>query len=122
MGASGAVADSRAMSAAAAEAILDNPDEVAAKVEHNNRWMDTFSEDLKKLGLKPYPANGNYMLVDATMTGKTTAEILDAAIKMEKVYLKRIGDIHGKSGYFRITPGTDEENERFVKFARAYFG
>jgi histidinol-phosphate/aromatic aminotransferase/cobyric acid decarboxylase-like protein len=41
---------------------------------------------------------------------------------MEKVYLKRIGEIHGKSGYFRITPGTDEENERFIKFARAYFG
>ena len=110
------------MSAAAAEAILDNPEEVAAKVEHNNRWMSVFSEELNNLGLKPFPANGNYMLVDATMTGKTTAEILDAAIQMEKVYLKRIGDIHGKSGYFRITPGTDEENERFVKFARAYFG
>ncbi len=110
------------MSAAAAEAILDNPEEIVSKVEHNNRWMETFSEELKKLGLKPFPANGNYMLVDATMTGKTTAEILEAAIKMEKVYLKRIGDIHGKSGYFRITPGTDEENERFVKFARAYFG
>ena len=84
--------------------------------------IDVYISAHEKLGLKPYPANGNYMLVDATMTGKTTAEILDAAIKMEKVYLKRIGDIHGKSGYFRITPGTNEENERFIKFARAYFG
>ncbi len=110
------------MSAAAAEAIIDNPEEVKAKVEHNNRWMAIFTEELKKLGLKPYPAHGNYMLVDATMTGKTTQEILQAAMDMEKIYLKKIGEIHGKTGYFRVTPGTDEENERFLKFIRAYFG
>ena len=110
------------MSAAAAEAILDNPEEIQSKVEHNNRWMDIFYEELQKLGLKPYKAHGNYMLVDATMTGKSTAEILEAAIDMEKIYLKKIGEIHGKSGYFRVTPGVDEENERFLKFIRNYFG
>jgi len=110
------------MSAAAAEAILDNPEEVQAKVAHNNKWMAIFTEELKKLGLKPYPANGNYMLVDATMTGKTTEEILAAAMEMEQIFLKKIGEIHGKTGYFRVTPGKDEENERFLKFIRAYFG
>jgi len=110
------------MSMAAAEAILDNPEEIAQKVMHNNRWMDVFYVELQKLGLRPYPAHGNYMLVDATMSGKTTAEILQAAIDMEKVYLKSIGEIHGKTGYFRVTPGIDEENERFVRFARDYFG
>ncbi len=110
------------MAAAAAEAILDNPEEVQAKVAHNNKWMDVFYAELQKLGLKPYPAHGNYMLVDATMTGKTTAEILQAALDMQKVFLKRIGEIHGKSGYFRVTPGSDEENERFLKFIREYFG
>ena len=109
------------MSAAAAEAIIDNPDEVKAKVEHNNKWMALFSEELKKLGLKPYPANGNYMLIDGTMTGKTTDEILKAVLD-KKIFLKKIGEIHGKTGYFRVTPGTDEENERFVKFIKAYFG
>ena len=110
------------MSAAAAEAIIDNPQEIQDKVEHNNRWMDIFANELQKLGLKPFPAHGNYMLVDGTMTGKTTAEILQAALDMEKVYLKKIGEIHGKTGYFRVTPGLDEENERFLKFIRAYFG
>jgi len=110
------------MAMAAAEAIIDNPDEIKAKVEHNNRWMKIFYDEAEKLGLKPYPAHGNYMLIDASMTGKTTAEILQAALDMEKVFLKRIGEIHGKSGYFRVTPGSDEENERFLKFLRAYFG
>jgi len=109
------------MAAAAAEATIDNPDEVKAKVEHNNKWMVVFTEELKNLGLKPFPANGNYMLIDGTMTGKTTAEILKAALD-ENIYLKKIGEIHGKTGYFRVTPGQDEENERFIKFIRAYFG
>jgi histidinol-phosphate aminotransferase len=78
------------MSAAAAEAIIDNPGEVKAKVAHNNKWMDIFSEELTKLGLKPYPAHGNYMLIDGTMTGKTTEEILAAALE-ENIYLKKIG-------------------------------
>jgi histidinol-phosphate/aromatic aminotransferase/cobyric acid decarboxylase-like protein len=55
------------------------------------------------------------------MTGKTTEEILKAALEA-KIYLKKIGEIHGKSGYFRVTPGVDEENERFIKFIREYFG
>ena len=110
------------MSAAAAEAILDNPEEIEAKVRHNNRWMVIFYEELQKLGLTPYPAHGNYMLVDASVTGKTTDEILEAAMDMEKVYLKKIGEIHGKTGYFRVTPGTDKENERFLKFIKTYFG
>ena len=109
------------MAAAAAEATIDHPEEVKAKVAHNNKWMAVFTEELEKVGLKPYPAHGNYMLIDGTMTGKTTEEILADALK-EKIYLKKINPLHGKTGYFRVTPGTDEENERFVKFVRSYFG
>lgn len=110
------------MSMAAAEAILDNPEEIAAKVDHNKRWMDIFAGELVKVGLKPFPAHGNYMLIDATMTGRTTAEILAAAMDTERIFLKKINPIHGKDGYFRVTPGLDEENERFIRFIRKYFG
>jgi histidinol-phosphate/aromatic aminotransferase/cobyric acid decarboxylase-like protein len=41
---------------------------------------------------------------------------------MEKLFLKSIKPIHGKDGYFRVTPGTVEESERFVRFVRNYFG
>ena len=110
------------MSMAAAEAILDNPEEIKEKVKHNNRWMDIFFEEAQQVGLKPYAAHGNYMLIDATITGKTTAEILQAALDMERVFLKRISPIHGRGGYFRVTPGLDEENERFIRFLKSYFG
>jgi histidinol-phosphate/aromatic aminotransferase/cobyric acid decarboxylase-like protein len=35
------------MAMAAAEAILDNPEEVKHKVKYNNDWMDTFTKELK---------------------------------------------------------------------------
>ena len=110
------------MAMAAAEAILDNPAEVKEKVKYNNEWMDRFVEELKAKGLKPYPPHGNYMLVDASVTGKTSQEMVEAAKEGHQVLIKTIKPINGKEGYFRVTPGTLPENERFVKFVREYFG
>jgi histidinol-phosphate aminotransferase len=109
------------MAMAAAEAILDNPDEVKEKVKYNNHWMDVFQQELKAKGINPFPPHGNYMLVDANMTGKKSQEIVDAARDGYKVMIKTIKPIHGKDGYFRVTPGTAEECERFVKFVKSYF-
>ena len=110
------------MAMAAAEAIIDNPEEVKDKVKYNNDWMATFVKELEAVGLKPYPPHGNYMLIDASVTGKTTGEIVQAGMDMEKLFLKTIKPINGKDGYFRVTPGTPEECERFVRFVRNYFG
>jgi histidinol-phosphate aminotransferase len=110
------------MAMAAAEAILDNPEEVKEKVKYNNHWMDTFVEELKAKGLKPFPPHGNYMLIDANMTGKTSEEIVKTAQETQQLLIKTVKPIHGKNGYFRVTPGSVAENERFVKFIREYFG
>lgn len=107
---------------AAAEAILDNTDEVKEKVVYNNEWMATFVKELEAVGCKPFPPHGNYMLIDASASGKTSAEIVQAGAEMEQLFLKSIKPINGKEGYFRITPGTPEECERFVRFVRNYFG
>ena len=109
------------MAMAAAEAILDNPDEVKAKVKYNNDWMATFVKELEAVGLKPFPPHGNYMLVDASVTGKTSQEMIDAAREGHQVLIKTIKPINGREGYFRVTPGTPEESERFVQFVRSYF-
>jgi histidinol-phosphate/aromatic aminotransferase/cobyric acid decarboxylase-like protein len=109
------------MAMAAAETILDTG-EVKDKVKYNNDWMDTFVKELKAVGLKPFPPHGNYMLVDASVTGKTSAEIVQAAMDTEKLFIKTIKPINGKEGYFRVTPGTPAEGERFVRFVRNYFG
>jgi histidinol-phosphate aminotransferase len=110
------------MAMAAAEAILANHGEVEEKVKYNNHWMDVFQNELKAKGLKPFPPHGNYMLVDASVTGKTSQQMVDAARDGHQVLIKTIKPINGKEGYFRVTPGTPEESERFVQFVRSYFG
>ncbi len=81
-----------------------------------------FVGELKAAGLKPFPPHGNYMLVDASVTGKTSQQIVDAARETQQVMIKTIKPINGREGYFRVTPGTVAENERFVKFVKEYFG
>ncbi|MEI6726457.1 MAG: histidinol-phosphate transaminase, partial [Actinomycetes bacterium] len=108
------------MAIAAAEAILDTG-EVKQKVVYNNEWMAKFAAALSAKGLKPFEAHGNYMLVDASVTGKTSAEIVKAANDTQQVIIKTIKAINGKEGYFRVTPGTPEECERFMAFIEAYF-
>jgi histidinol-phosphate aminotransferase len=109
------------MAMAAAEAILDNPDEVREKVEYNNKWMATFVKELEAKGLKPFPPHGNYMLVDASASGKKSQEMVDAAREQAQVFIKTIKPIYGNEGYFRVTPGQVADNERFVKWIREYF-
>ena len=83
--------------------------------------MKKFSDALAAKGCKPFEAHGNYMLIDASASGKTSAEIVQAAQDMQQVIIKTIKPINGKEGYFRITPGTPEECERFMAFVEAYF-
>jgi len=108
------------MAIAAAEAILDTG-EVKDKVVYNNKWMATFVKELEAKGLKPFPPHGNYMLIDASSSGKTSAEIVQAGADTQKLFIKTIKPINGKEGYFRVTPGTPAECERFVTFVREYF-
>ena len=109
------------MNLAAGEAALEDTDHLARKVKHNNDWMDRYFKEFTEMGLKPFVAHGNYMLVDANDFGLTSQEIYDKAME-DKVAVKVIGPIHGKAGYFRITPGTDEENERCLRTMRRIFG
>ncbi len=108
------------MNLAAGEAALEDTDHLARKVKHNNDWMDRYFKEFTDMGLKPFVPHGNYMLVDANDFGLTSQEIYDKAME-DKVAIKVIGPIHGKTGYFRITPGTDEENERCLRTMRRIF-
>ena len=72
-----------------------------------NRFQGQYEQSGNALSFRPLAS-----------TRKACLEGMD----VEQIFLKKIGEIHGKTGYFRVTPGLDEENERFLKFIRAYFG
>jgi len=110
------------MSLSAAEAILDNQEELKRKRDLNRASIEYFCKALAEVpGLKPYHSHGNYMLVDASATGKASKDIVDHACKMGFM-IKAMPPLHGRQGFFRITPGTEEENRALVKELKSFFG
>ena len=105
----------------AVEAALDDEEALQRNVNHIRKWIGRFCDRTRGLGCRPIQPAGNYVLIDASAHGKTTVEIFDAALEAGAI-LKKVGPVNGKDGYFRITPGTDEDNERLLAFLGDYFG
>jgi histidinol-phosphate aminotransferase len=62
----------------------------------------------------PFPSEGNFILMDVSRTGRTSAEIAEYA-KREGSLLLRAVTAHGLgSGHLRVTIGTHEENDMFL--------
>jgi len=108
------------MSLAAADAILDHQEELRQKRELTRKSIDFFCKELAGIpGVKPFHSHGNYMLVDATDTGRSSKEIVHRMYEMGFM-IKSLPELHGRKGIFRITPGTDPENRALVQALKTY--
>lgn len=108
------------MSLAAAAAILDNQEELKQKRELTRQSIDFFCKTLVEIpGVKPYHSHGNYMLVDASATGKTSKEIVDHICE-QGFLIKAMPPLHGRKGFIRITPGTDAQNRALAAELKKY--
>ncbi len=67
-------------------------------------------DELKKLGLRPYPSDANFLLVD---TGKT-AKFLVQKLRERKILVRDMGDFRGLDRCFRTTIGRREHNEQLL--------
>ncbi|MCJ7640496.1 MAG: histidinol-phosphate transaminase [Desulfobacterales bacterium] len=109
------------LSMAAAEAALDEEEELKRKVAYNNAEIDYLVKELSKMpGLKPYNSHGNYVFVDATDAGLTGKEIVDHVFDKDKIMIKSFASFRGREGFFRITIGTHEENTACVQGIKGY--
>jgi histidinol-phosphate aminotransferase len=110
------------ISAFGAYAALQDQDGLKMKAMSNNEGRDYIEEELSKIeGLNVYHTHGNYILIDATPTGATSAEIVNAVMKKNGIILRKITPFKDKTGLFRITIGTQDENKRCVKAVKAFF-
>jgi threonine-phosphate decarboxylase len=109
------------MSLAAAEAILEYQDELKKKADFNRKSVEFFCTVLGDIpGVKPFHSHGNYILVDATDTGKSSKEIVDRMYGKGFI-IKTMPVLHGRKGFFRITPGTEKENQNLAKALKEFF-
>ena len=73
-------------------------------------------------GLRPFPSEGNFILIDVSGTGRTSGEIVDFA-KRENMLLRAMTAHRLKDAFVRVTIGTIEQNDRFIDvFRRAIAG
>ncbi len=110
------------LSMAAAEAALDEEEELRRKAAYNNAGVEYVCKELSKLpGVRPYFSHGNYVLVDATDAGVTGKEVVDYVFDQAGVMLKSFAPFRGRTGFFRISLGTHEENSICVQAIKRFF-
>jgi len=110
------------LSLAAAEAAFDEEEELRQKAAYNNAGVDYVVKELSKIpGVRPFYSHGNYVLIDATDTGATGKEIVDYVFEKEGVMIKYFAPLRGRSGFFRISLGTHEENSICVHSIKQFF-
>lgn len=104
-------------------AAMDHPEELEERrafiTEERRR---VFTGLTGMAGLKPFPSEGNFILIDVSGTGRTSGEIVDFA-KRENMLLRAMTAHRLKDAFVRVTIGTVEQNDRFIDvFARAIAG
>lgn len=70
-------------------------------------------------GLKAFPSEGNFVLIDASATGLSSTKIKDEFIA-QGIFIRPMSPHHMKEGYIRVTVGTHEQNTRFLQVLRAF--
>jgi histidinol-phosphate aminotransferase len=90
-----------------------------ANLAHNDRWLDQFTTDLGRLGLKLTPSVCNFHLVQFPEAGAKTATAADAYLKSKGIIVRRM-DGYGLGAALRLTIGTDAENAAVITALSAF--
>jgi histidinol-phosphate aminotransferase len=106
----------------AALAAFEDTEGLAERVKFNNSAVDFITESLSDIpGFVIFPSKANYILFDCGATGKTGKEVL-AFAETKGIILRGESKKYDSDGWFRVTIGTEEENQLFVDTIHEFFG
>jgi histidinol-phosphate aminotransferase len=104
---------------AAAIAALSEPGWVEAGCAHNAEYRPKLTAGLEAAGLKVWPSQGNFVLVDLSTT--EAANTADAFLRANGIIVRKVGG-YGLPHCLRVTVGTAEEVglvvDAFAEFMR----
>jgi len=98
----------------AAAAALDDMEFVARSYAENLRGMQQIAEGSRKLGLEFIPSYGNFITIRVAQGGKSAAEIYKRLLR-RSVIVRPVGGGYGLPEHLRVTVGTAEENDKFLR-------
>lgn len=105
---------------AAALAGLDDVEDQQKKRRNVIQGREYIYEEINKMpGLRAYPSEGNFVLIDASVLDKDSSEI--RAYMAEKgIFIRPMSGHHMSKGFIRITIGTPDQNRLFISIFGNY--
>jgi len=108
------------ISLAAALAGLDDTQDQEQKRRNVIQGREYIYEEINKMpGLRAYPSEGNFVLINASILDKESNEIRDY-MAGKGIYIRPMSGHNMPKGFIRITVGTPEQNHLFIKVFRDY--
>ncbi len=105
----------------AAYAAFCDQDALKMRVDYNNAQVKWISAELAKIpGMIVFESYGNYILFDATDTGKKGEDIVDYVLKSKKIILRNQAAMYNRDGWFRITIGNEADNKAMVEAVKEF--
>lgn len=94
----------------AALASLGDPDQVTTGRRLNREGISYLEAQITRLGLYAPKSHANFLFVDTRRDSRAVFDVL-----LRRGYIVRTGDIFGMNTHIRVTVGTREQNEGFVR-------
>jgi histidinol-phosphate aminotransferase len=98
----------------AATAALDDMEFVARSYAENLRGLKQLEEGARGLRLEFIPSYGNFITIRVAQGGKSAAEIYKRLLR-RGVIVRPVGGGYGLPEHLRVTVGTAEENDKFLR-------
>ncbi|MBM7647367.1 histidinol-phosphate aminotransferase [Bacillus ectoiniformans] len=98
------------MAQAAAIASLQDEEFLQTCIQSNEEGRKYISSEAEKMGLSYFPSQGNFVMIQL---GRSGDEVFEALLK--KGITVRSGGVLGYPETIRVSIGTEEENETFIK-------
>jgi histidinol-phosphate aminotransferase len=102
---------------AAGIAALAEPGWIETSVAHNNEWRAKLTEALTGFGIKVWPSECNFVLID--FGSPERAKAADAHLRSRGLILRAMGG-YGLPGMLRLTVGTAEECGLVIEALQAF--
>ena len=94
----------------AAKAAIEDTAHIQMSRLHTERWRNTLTEEMTKLGLEVTPSVANFVLIHFPETGTKTAAAADEFLTSRGLVLRALGN-YKLPHALRLSVGTDEANE-----------
>jgi histidinol-phosphate aminotransferase len=105
---------------AAAMAGFEDQADQQRKRKNTIEGRNYINQEINKIpGLKAFPSEGNFVLIDASVLGKDSLEIRDS-IARRGIFIRPMSGHNMARGFIRITVGTPEQNRFFIATFKEY--